>query len=678
MSYSRRRLQLLPALAAVGLLLVAACGGGGGGPASTGNTPGGDDSLAGTQPAPEFPDGHTWFNVSRPLTLADLRGKAVLLDFWTAGCINCQHIIPDLMQLEEDFAGELVVIGVHSGKYDREHEDDAVREAILRFGLEHPVVNDPDFVIWSSYGASAWPTTVLIDPAGNIVGGRSGEGVYEAFHGVIADLVAEFDARGEIDRTPFTLIDLEATGVTSALLSYPSAVLADQATDRLFIADSGHNRVLVAGLDGELRDVIGTGRQGFDDGAFNEATLYEPQGFALSADGNTLYISDTRNHAIRAADLTSSTLTTIAGTGSRAYDYPRPGAPATETALASPWGLVLRGDTLYIAMAGTHQIWTMDLSDNTLSVFAGSGAEGIADGPLNEATLAQPSGLTADEFYLYWVDPESSSVRRTPLNGSGDVETLVGTGLFDFGDADGDAGTALLEHPQGIVYAKGTLYIADTYNHKLRTVDPVTGEVKLAAGGDPGFKDGAGTAARLNEPAALTTTGDTIYVADSGNQVVRVFDIGEGAVSTLSLSNLTVAAQGIAARTLKVQLPAQTISPATMTLVIRIATPEGFHLNSLAPSMLALTSSNAPALTPGEESIEWSSDDPSIEVAIPVSLSDGEAILSAQGPVYYCRSGSEAICLIEDVDIALPITVDPGAPSGDLVLEYALPAPIIQ
>lgn len=676
MPYTKLRFSLLTALAAAALLVAAACGGGGDSPSGS-ITPGPDESLAGTNPAPEFPDGHTWFNVSRPLTLADLQGKAVLLDFWTAGCINCQHIIPDLMQLEEEFPDELVVIGVHSGKYDREHEDDAVREAILRYGLQHPVVNDPDFLIWNSYGANAWPTTVLVDPLGNVVGGRSGEGVYAAFHDVITDLVAEFDDRGEIDHTPFALIDLESTGVTSSFLSYPSAVLADEANDRLFIADSGHNRILVAGLDGELQDVIGSGDRGFDDGSFDEATLYEPQGFVLSDDGNTLYISDTRNHALRTADLTARTLTTIAGTGNRAANYPVPGVAAKDTDLASPWGLVLRSDTLYIAMAGTHQIWTLDMTNDTLSVFAGSGAEGIADGARDQATLAQPSGLTADEFYLYWVDPESSSVRRTFLDGSGGVETLVGTGLFDFGDADGAPGAALLEHPQGIVYANATLYVADTYNHKLRTVDPTTGEVALVAGGDSGFVDGAGSDARLNEPAGVSVAGDSIYVADSGNQVVRVLDIGDSTVSTLSFSNLAVAASGIDARTLKVQLPAQTISPGTMTLVIRIATPDGFHLNSLAPSMLALTSSNSPSLTPGEESVEWSSDESAIELTVPVTVSDGEAILTAQGPVYYCRSGSEAICLIEDVDIALPVTVDPGAPSGDLVLDYALPTPMI-
>jgi DNA-binding beta-propeller fold protein YncE len=637
-----------------------------------------DDPLVGGMiPAPEFPGGHTWFNVSEPLSLSDLRGKVVLLDFWTSGCINCQQIIPDLMRLEDEFADELVVIGVHSGKYDREHEDESIRQSILRFGLRHPVVNDPDFDIWSRYGVNAWPTLVLIDPAGNVARMRSGEGIYPVFQPVVAALVEKFEAMGEIDRSPIG-INLEAASVTSAFLSYPAAVLADEAGDRLFIADSGRNRILIAGLDGELRGVIGSGQEGFDDGFFEEATLRQPQGLALSADGNTLYIADTRNHAIRAANLRTSLVTTIAGTGSRALTLPQEGAPAVETDLASPWGLLWHDGMLYIAMAGTHQIWTMDIQANRVSVFAGSGSEGIQDGPRYQATLAQPSGLTTDGSTLYWVDPESSAVRTLSIDGEGDVETLVGTGLFDFGDADGVGAAARLEHPQGIVYANGTLYVADTYNHKLRTVDPASREVVVVAGGTrAGFSDGLGVESLLSEPNGLSVANGILYIADTNNQVIRLMDLRTNAVSTLELSNLTVAARGVEGRTLKVSLPGQTVSPDTSTLRIRLTTPEHFHLNSLAPSELKLTSSNAPVLELGKKTIGWTTDDPFVEVLVSVSVNDGDAVLTALGQVYYCRGGDEAICLIENVDIALPITVKPGAASDQVILDYTLPDPPI-
>ncbi len=543
----------LPRPAWLGIVVLAAviavaCAGGSGDSSLTTTSAGqdggeGDPALSGSSPAPEFPAGHTWFNVSQPLSLADLRGKVVLLDFWTSGCINCQQIVPDLNRLEEEFADELVIIGVHSGKYDREQEDQSVRQSLLRYGLKHPVVNDPDFVIWSIYGVNAWPTLILIDPEGNVVGGRAGEGVYQVFQPEIAEVIEEFS--DQIDRSPVA-IDLEAQGVSASILSFPSTVLADEAGGRLFIADAGHNRILIAGLDGELRDVIGgSGQEGRQDGSFEDVLLQQPQGLALSPDGTVLYIADTRNHTIREADLVTREVTTIAGTGVRAFAQPS-GAPATETALASPWGLVLHDGLLYVAMAGTHQIWTIDLADNSVSVFAGSGAEGIEDGPRNRATLAQPSGLATDGTLLYWVDPETSSVRRLPLDGSGEVETLVGTGLFDFGDADGEGTAAQLEHPQGIAYANGTVYVADTYNHKLRTVDPASREVRVIAGGvAAGFKDGSDAASLLNEPNGLSVASGLLYIADANNNVIRVMDLATNTVSTLELSNIAVAAQGI-------------------------------------------------------------------------------------------------------------------------------------
>ena len=306
------------ALLGAAVLCVAACGGGGGS-VSTLVTPANPDASA--VPAPEFPAGHTWFNVPEAPTLAGLRGKAVLLDFWTLGCINCQHVVPDLKQLEEEFGSALVVIGVHSGKYDREHSDQSIRDAIRKYGVEHPVVNDPEFAIWNLYGAEAWPTTVLIDPDGNIVGYHQGEGVYRVLQPAIAGVIEEFDAQGKVNRDPIAL-DLESEGAVSAVLSFPSAVLADEANGRLFIADAGNNRVLVSGLDGALQDAVGGGEEGLADGAFEDATFRQPQGLALSEDGGTLYIADTRNHVVRAADLQARTVTTIAGTGEQLTTVP--------------------------------------------------------------------------------------------------------------------------------------------------------------------------------------------------------------------------------------------------------------------------------------------------------------------------------------------------------------------
>ncbi len=628
--------------------------------------------------APEFPGGHTWFNVGSPLTIEALRGKVVLLDFWTSGCINCQQIVPDLTRLEEEYGDALVVIGVHSGKYDREQEDSSVLQALQRYGLEHPVVNDPDFIIWSLYRANAWPTIVLVDPNGRIVGSRAGEGVYDAFQPAIEQLVADFDEERLIDRTPIDL-DLEAAAVTSAVLSFPSTVLADEAGERLFIVDAGHNRILISGLDGELRTAIGSGVEGMEDGSFDEASFNQPAGLALSPDGNLLYISDTRNHLLRLANLADGTVETLAGTGERAFSQPGVDALGVDTALASPWGLVLHEGILYIAMAGTHQLWSLDTNTNQISVFAGSGAESTDDGPRLQATLAQPSGLTFDGTNLYWVDPESSSVRMVPIEGDGEVRTLVGTGLFDFGDADGTSTTALLEHPQGIAYVDGALYVSDTYNHKLRTVDPVGAAVVTVAGGDEaGFLDGAGRETLLSEPNGLSRAGNLLYFADSNNHVIRAFDLRTNEVSTLALSNLSVVAESQGGDTIRISLPAQTVAPDTNELRIHLTTPPGYKLNSLAPSELALASSNPPALDFETKVVNWETDDVEIELILPVDVSTGDAILTAQGPVFYCRTGDEAICVIAELDLALTITVDDSASATEIVIDYALEDPTLR
>lgn len=628
-------------------------------------------SWAGTDPAPALPTGVTWFNVPKPLTLDELKGRMVLLDFWTLGCINCQHIIPDLKRLESEFGDSLVVIGVHSGKYATEHDDDSIRDAVKKYGLEHPVINDPDFVVWNAFGASAWPTLVLIDPAGNLVGGHAGEGVYPLFEPILKSLSDEFKASGKLQPQPL-MLTLDAAPAT-AVLSYPSKVLADAASGRLYIADSGNNRIVIASLTGELQKAVGTGQEGFADGAAGEAQFRQPQGLALSQDGKTLYVADTRNHAIRAVDTTTFSVKTIAGTGQQLDRLPKDNSPAREAAMASPWDVVAVGQTLYISMAGIHQIWAMDLSKNTVSVFAGTSREGINDGDRRSmATLAQPSGITTDGENLYWVDPESSSVRQLRIGGS-EVETLVGTGLFDYGAADGPAKQAQLQHAQGIAYADGALYIADTYNHRLRVLDLVAKQLGTAAGSDRGWADGVAGAAKLDEPGGVSVAAGKVYIADTNNQLIRVFDESTGQLSTLTLTNLSAIATGAPGRVTRVDLPAATISPAATSLTVSFTTPASYHLNGSAPSRLDLASSNPSILQPGERSVPFTSDEPSVTLPIPLKVGEGAAELTATASVYYCRTGAEALCFIGQFELHIPVTVSASSTTGELNVTYELP-----
>lgn len=632
----------------------------------------GRKSWAGTEPAPPFPQSLTWFNVQRPLTLDDLRGRIVLLDFWTAGCINCQHIVPDLQRLEAEFGDHLLVIGVHSGKYAEEHEDDTIRQAIRRLRITHPVINDADFRTWTAYGARAWPTLVLIDPAGNLVGYHEGEGVYPLLQPIIAALLTEFSPRGLLRQDPLPIAP-ESPPVT-ATLSYPSALAASTVADRLYIADAGNHRIIETTLAGRVLRSFGSGKPGFADGSPTEATFRDPQGLALSHDNATLYVADTRNHAIRAIDLATGQVRTIAGTGRQLTRLPAAPEPARNVDLASPWGLVEANGRLYITMAGVHQLWQMDLTAGTIEVFAGTSREGIDDGPRRTlATLAQPSGITTDGVRLYWVDPESSSVRTVPLGGESDVVTLVGTGLFEYGDRDGIGRQGQLQHPQGITLAEHHLYIADTYNHRIRILDPDTRQLGTAAGSERGWTDGRAGQARFAEPAGLAYAGGILYIADTANHLIRTLDPATGIVATLALTNIQILTPPAAGTLETRDLPAQTVAPGATNLRVRITTPQGYRLNALAPSTLEFQTDNPAVIEPGEHRLQWQTDDTAVEFPVPVILQPGQATLSAALTAYYCRKNQEALCFIARIEYRLPVTVTPDAPASQIHLQLPLP-----
>ena len=491
-------------------------------------------NLQATEAAPDLDGGVAWLNSAGPVLLKDVKGKVVLLDFWTLCCINCIHIMPDLAKLEKKYPNELVVIGVHSPKFDNEKDTRSIRKAILRYEIGHPVVNDADRKIWDRFGINSWPSMVVIDPEGKLVGQLSGEGNYKVLDKAIAKMIEVHRAKKTLNETPikFDLIRYRDKGDTP--LFFPGKVLADAKSNRLFIADSTHHRVVVTDLAGKKIDIIGNGTPGLKDGGFDTAQFNDPQGLAL--DGDTLYIADRKNHAIRAADLKAKTVTLVAGTGvqvqeSRGMDGP---GPAKTTGLNSPWDIHLAGRTLFIAMAGHHQIWAMDVDQGQIRPFAGDGRENIKDGPPYAARFAQPSGLADDGKFLYVADSEVSAVRKLPLSGEGRVETLVGTGLFDFGDADGVGTKAKLQHALGITFHDGKLLVADTYNSKLKTIDPATRAVTTFLGGmEPGTKNPL-----FDEPAGLSVANGKLYVADTNAHRIRVVDLATKAVSTLTLEGV--------------------------------------------------------------------------------------------------------------------------------------------
>ena len=614
--------------------------------------------------APELKGGRGWLNTETPLSLAALKGKVVLLDFWTYGCVNCMHIIPDLKKLEKKYPNELVVIGVHSAKFENEKDTENIRRIILRYEIEHPIVNDADFNIWRAYAVDAWPTRYLIDPAGYIIGRLSGEGGYETLDRVISETIAEFRRRGELNEAPLKLV-LEKAKVGDLPLAFPGKILADAKNDQLFIADSDHNRIVITKLDGTLIETIGAGAHGADDGTFDAATFFRPQGMVL--DGDRLYVADTENHLIREIDLKAKTVKTIAGTGQQSREYGQLG-PARSIALNSPWDLQLVGRTLYIAMAGPHQIWKLDLDKQEISTFAGSGREARIDGARDEAAFAQPSGMANDGKTLFVSDAEANIIRAIDLSPNGQVRTLVGGDLFDFGDHDGRGHDVRLQHPLGLARWKDELLIADTYNHKIKVLDPLAKTVSSFAGtGKPGQADGA--VPSFYEPGGLAIAGDKLYVADTNNHAIRVVDLKTKATQTLQIKGLQPPATNqsavtteIAPNVQEVKLPPQKLRAGEATVIIDVNLPSGYHLNPTAPQRYSVTiESGGEALKSAPVDISKTTKGLSLPIRIPIGVGVGPATARASFTFVYCREDNTGTCRIKTLTWRVPVEVETNA-----------------
>jgi hypothetical protein len=348
---------------------------------------------------------------------------------------------------------------------------------------------------------------------------------------LVADMIADYDHAGILDRRPPEFIQ---TQETTSTLYFPGKVIAHQSTERLFIADSGHNRIVVSSLDGKLQLVVGSGNASLRDGSLEQAQFNNPQGMALW--GNVLYVADTDNHAIRRIDLAKGKVTTVAGSA-RQGAHIQAGGSARLMDMRSPWDLALWNNILYIAMAGMHQLWALDLITKELRAHAGTGHEAIVDGGLAQAALAQPSGITCIDGRLYFVDSETSSVRWADTDPNGRVGTIAGRGLFDFGDMDGWGDLVRLQHPLGICAYEDVIYIADTYNNKVKRVLPSSRSVQTIAGtGKPGLQDGPGASAMFYEPGGLEVATDQVFIADTNNHAIRIIDLASGNVSTLQLT----------------------------------------------------------------------------------------------------------------------------------------------
>ncbi|MET9441310.1 NHL domain-containing thioredoxin family protein [Streptomyces sp. NPDC006610] len=517
--------------------------------------------------APELTGRGGWLNTGgKQYTLADLRGRIVLLDFWTFCCVNCLHVIDELRELEEKHRDTLVVIGVHSPKFVHEAEHAAVVDAVERYGVEHPVLDDPELATWKQYAVRAWPTLVVIDPEGYVVAQHAGEGHVHAIERLVTELEAEHAAKGTLRRGdgPYVAPEPEPT-----VLRFPGkALLLPGGT--FLVSDTTRHQLVELAADGEtVVRRIGSGERGFADGAADRAAFNEPQGLALLGDGSVA-VADTVNHALRRLDPDTGEVTTLAGTGRQWWQGSPASGPAREVDLSSPWDVAWWRGKVWIAMAGVHQLWTYDPAEGTVGVAAGTTNEGLVDGPAAQAWFAQPSGLAATEERLWLADSETSALRWVDVDGV--VHTAVGTGLFDFGHRDGAAGQALLQHPLGVTaLPDGSVAISDTYNHALRRYDPVTGDVTTLA-------------TDLREPSDAVLAGDDIVVVESARH----------RLTRLRLPEEAVRVEAVAHRTRRA---ATEVVPGRLELDVIFQAPAGQKLDTrYGPSTRLLVSATPPEL----------------------------------------------------------------------------------
>ncbi len=577
--------------------------------------------------APEL-RGRGWLNTGgRELGLSDFRGRFLLLDFWTFCCVNCLHVLDELRPLEEKYGDALVIVGVHSPKFAHEGEEAAVKAAVERYEVGHPVLDDPELVTWQAYTARAWPTLVLVDPNGYIVAQYSGEGHAHALDALLAELIGEHEAKGTLTRgkSPYVAPEPEWSE-----LRFPAKVIALD-NGNLLVADAGNHSVAELQPDAEtLVRRIGTGQRGFDDGV--QASFSEPNGLTqLPAEiaeqvGYDVVVADTVNHALRGIDLATGTATTLVGTGKQWMD-----GDSTDV-LSSPWDVAWFQDKVWIAMAGVHQLWTYDPITKVTEIAAGTTNEGLKDGDPREAWFAQTSGLAADGDRLWLADSEISALRWIDT----EVHTAVGTGLFDFGLRDGKASEALLQHPLGVtVLPDGSVAIADTYNGAVRRYDPGTDTVDTMA-------------TDLAEPSGAVVVGNELLVVESAAHRLTRIPLGASAK-----------ASEFSTRT---QRPPMEIAAGEVTLEVVFTPPPGQKLdNRYGPSTRLLVSS-----TPDTLLREGAGDSTDLVRRLVIDEHVGDGVLHVAVQAASCDD-SEAVefpaCHMHRQDWGVPVRVTADGPA---------------
>ena len=573
--------------------------------------------------APEL-RGRGWLNTGgRSCSISDFRGRFTLIDFWAFCCVNCLHVLDELRPLEEKYAGELVVVGVHSPKFVHEADPDALAAAVERYEVAHPVLDDPELETWQAYTARAWPTLVLVDPEGYVVAQYAGEGHEHAIDALIAELREEHRAKGTLQPGDSPYV---APAPEPHELRFPAKAIRLPG-NRFLVADAGHHQVVELADDAEtVVRRIGSGSRGRADGPADQACFSEPNGLlALPAEvaeavGYEVVVADTVNHLLRGIDLSTGEVTTVAGDGRQWMQ----GEAAAS--LSSPWDVAWWQERVWIAMAGIHQLWTFDPRTGEVAVAAGTTNEGLLDGPLPEAWFAQTSGLAVDGDRLWLADSETSSLRYVE---GGVVHTAVGQGLFDFGFQDGPAEQALLQHPLGVTaLPDGSVAVCDTYNGAVRRFDPATGNLTTMA-------------TDLAEPSGAVVDGEHLLVVESAAHRLTRVPLGQAA-----------RAAGFSRTT---QRPVTEIAAEALELVVSFEPPPGQKVDDrFGPSTQLLVSATPPGLL---KDGDGRGTDLTRTLVIDPVVGDGVLHIAARAASCDAAGGEGAACHMHQQDWGVPVRV---------------------
>ncbi len=608
-----------------------------------------------------------WINLSRPLELDDLKERVILLDFFTYDCVACLHVLPQIKSLEQEYGSKLTVISVHSGKFDNQKDFNSITKAILKHDITHAVIDDSNLKIWNSFGVRAWPTLVLIDPRGNIKKTYVGEESIKSLADDVKKIVNKF--RYQLNRDPLPLL-LEKNKVAKRVLSFPTKIeyaknfpFQGHNAPAFFIANSGQNNIVVTSLTGEIILQIGSNKGGFLDGNFETAAFSMPEGMLY--DSGKLYVADTGNHAIRIIDFKEQTVKTLVGTGLKGSVINGDEINAKEVELSSPTDIEFypTSSHITIANAGTHQLLQYNLNKQTISVLAGNGNEGIDDGKYPKNSLSQTADLTTYDGKLYFVDSESSALRV--LSKDGEVKTLIGKGIQDFGYKNGKKGEALMQHPLGLTADDTGVYVVDSFNNAIRKYDPISGEIRTVIGGKKG--DSLGSHTEFDEPEGIVSILDRFYVVDSSNNRVVIINRGKFTSELLeTMPPLQLPKEGFL-QYLPNLYRAKAAEVATKNVALKINLKKNWKINDLGPSFINL--------------LEMVNDDEATLVAtfdwtmianndLKLPELDPDKNYMLQGTIYYCENKKNALCYISSYEQQVKANEDETTNSISIELLY--------